>query len=297
MLGSIYALIALGYSMVYGVLRLINFAHGDVYMVGAFIGFYSGGWLHLQSQQGQTTVITTGGMFLLVVIAMAGSAALGVLIERVAYRPLRRAPRLTALITAIGVSMLLEYGGQMVFGATKKDYPWLAGTTASAQVNTASSGLSIDRVDLIILATAALLVVVLHLIVQRTRPGKAMRAVAFDREAASLMGINVDTIITLTFIIGSAFAGAAGVLVGMRNHYIEPLMGLTAGIKAFVAAVVGGIGSIPGAAVGGLVIGLSEEAIRAFYPQLTDAMVFGVLILILVLKPNGLFGDRIAGKV
>ncbi|MBI2842573.1 MAG: branched-chain amino acid ABC transporter permease [Armatimonadetes bacterium] len=299
MLGSIYALIALGYTMVYGVLRLINFAHGDVYMVGAFIGLYAWRYLGLPSEEGQAQVVSTAGLLLMMLIAMVGAAALGVLIERVAYRPLRRAPRLTALITAIGVSMLLEYGGQLVFGTTKQDYPWLAGTVPSSIGSAAggSSGISIDRVDVIILVIAVLLVVVLQIIVHGTRPGKAMRAVAFDREAASLMGINTDTIIALTFIVGSAFAGAAGVLVGVRNHYVEPLMGLTAGIKAFVAAVVGGIGSIPGAALGGLIMGLSEEAVRAFYPELADAVVFGVLILILVLRPCGLIGSQTAEKV
>lgn len=298
MLGSIYALIALGYTMVYGVLRFINFAHGDVYMVGAFIGLYAARMLSLPDSSGQTAVVTTAELFLMVLIAMVGAAALGLLIERVAYRPLRKAPRLTALITAIGISMLLEYGGQLVFGTTKQDYPWLAGEVPGAQTAAApSTGISIDKVDVIILVVAVLLLLVLHVVVHKTRPGKAMRAVAFDRETASLMGINPDTIIALTFIIGSAFAGAAGVLVGIRNHYVEPLMGLSAGIKAFVAAVVGGIGSIPGAALGGLVMGLSEEIVRAVYPELTDAVVFGVLILILVLRPSGILGKGTVEKV
>lgn len=299
MLGSIYALIALGYTMVYGVLRLINFAHGDVYMVGAFIGLYAARAMNLPQPSGEAMVISTGALLLMVLIAMIGAAALGVAIERIAYRPLRKAPRLTALITAIGVSMLLEYGGQLVFGTTKQNYPWLAGTvpTAAGMAAQSSTGVSIDRVDVIILAIAVFLVIVLQLIVHRTKPGKAMRAVSFDREAASLMGINTDTIIALTFIIGSAFAGAAGVLVGVRNHYVEPLMGLAAGIKAFVAAVVGGIGSIPGAALGGLMMGISEEAIRAYYPELTDAVVFGVLILVLVLRPSGLLGGSSTEKV
>ena len=297
MLGSIYALIALGYSMVYGVLRLINFAHGDVYMVGAFIGFYSSRWLRLTYTNGQVNEITPAGMLLIIAIAMLGAALLGVLIERIAYRPLRRAPRLAALITAIGVSMLLEYGGQIVFGTTKKDYPWLAGTAQLTGTVQSFGGISIDKVDVMILIVAAVLVTALHLFVQHTKPGRAMRAVSFDMETASLMGINPDSIISLTFIIGSAFAGAAGVLVGMRNHYVEPLMGLTAGIKAFVAAVVGGIGSIPGAALGGLAIGLCEEAVRAFYPQITDAMVFGLLILILLVKPTGILGGGTVEKV
>jgi len=292
MLGSIYALIALGYTMVYGVLRLINFAHGDVYMVGAYIGLYAAQYLHLQTGEG---VLTPPALLLILLIAMAGAAALGFLIERVAYRPLRRAPRLTALITAIGVSMLLEYGGQIVFTTTPRAYPQLAMAEKSRAL--VLRGVRIDWVDIIILIVAAVLLITLQIIVHRTRPGKAMRAVSFDREAASLMGINTDTIIALTFIIGSAFAGAAGVLVGMRSQSIEPLMGLMAGIKAFVAAVVGGIGSIPGAALGGLVMGVSEEAVHAVYPQLTDAVVFGILILILVLRPRGLLGGPAMEKV
>ena len=296
MLGSIYALIALGYTMVYGVLRLINFAHGDVYMMGAFIGLFTARLMHPSADPLSAIPVTGVQLFLIVLVAMIGSAALGVLIERVAYRPLRKAPRLTALITAIGISMLLEYGGQIWFGATPRPYPQLIGGAGQMAVNTAS-GITISKVDLIILAVALVLVLILQLIVYRTKPGKAMRAVSFDREAASLMGINTDTIIVLTFIIGSAFAGVAGVLVGMRNQSIEPLMGLTAGLKAFVAAVIGGIGSIQGAALGGLVMGLSEEMVRAVYPQLTDAVVFGLLILILVLRPTGLLGGATTEKV
>lgn len=295
MLGSIYALIALGYTMVYGVLRLINFAHGDVYMVGAFIGLYVARLMNPGANTVTALPVTGGQFFLMLVIAMAGSAALGVLIERVAYRPLRKAPRLTALITAIGISMLLEYGGQIVFGTTPQPYPQLAG--GAGQVAVSLGGVNISKIDITILLMAAFLVLLLQLIVYRTKPGKAMRAVAFDREAAGLMGVNTDRIIVLTFIIGSAFAGAAGVLVGMRNQSIEPLMGLAAGLKAFVAAVVGGIGSIQGAALGGLVMGLSEELVRAVYPQLSDAVVFGVLILILVLRPTGLIGGGTVEKV
>jgi branched-chain amino acid transport system permease protein len=296
MLGAIYALIALGYTMVYGVLRLINFAHGDVYMVGAFVGLYAARALHLTDETG-TVPVPAGALFLMILIAMIASAALGVTIERLAYKPLRRAPRLTALITAIGVSMFLEYGGQRLFGTTPQSYPQLASAAGQARADMQIiGGVSISRIDMIIFVVAAALVIILQLIVHRTRPGKAMRAVSYDREAASLMGINPDTIITMTFLIGSAFAGAAGVLVGMRTRQVEPLMGLMAGIKAFVAAVVGGIGSVPGAALGGLAMGISEEIVKAFYPGLTDAVVFGVLILILVLRPTGILGTGAVEK-
>ena len=296
MLGSIYALIALGYTMVYGVLRFINFAHGDIYMVGAFIGLYSAQGLHLIQSQGDSMVLSTSALLLILLISMIGSALLGFVIERVAYKPLRRAPRITALITAIGVSMLLEYGGQLVFGTTPRPYPTLAGA-AQGMTSSNTSGAVINRVDIVILTVAAALVILLQFIVYRTKVGRAMRALSFDRETASLMGINTDTIITLTFIIGSAFAGAAGVLVGVRNPQIDPLMGLSAGIKAFVAAVIGGIGSIPGAALGGLILGLSEEAVKAVYPPLAEVVVYGVLTLILVLRPSGLLGGTTMEKV
>jgi branched-chain amino acid transport system permease protein len=294
MLGSIYALIALGYTMVYGVLRLINFAHGDVFMVGAFVGLFTARALHPGSDQLSAIPVTGVEFLLMALVAMVGSAVLGLLIERIAYRPLRAAPRLTALITAIAVSMLLEYGGQIVLGTTPRTYPQFA---SSRDFSLGPTGISVPTIDLIILGVTIILVLILQFIVYRTKPGKAMRAVSHDREAASLMGINTDFIIVITFIIGSAFAGIAGVLVGMRNRTVEPMMGLTYGLKAFVAAVLGGIGSIRGAAIGGLVLGISEQIVRAIYPQLAEAVVFGLLILILVLKPTGLLGGGTVEKV
>ena len=290
-LGGIYALIALGYTMVYGVLRLINFAHGDVYMVGAFVGLYAAQWLHIADERYRMTI---GGMFCVILIAMIGCAALGVLIDRAAYRPLRNAPRLTALITAIGVSFLLENGGQLVFGAAPRRFPQLANADKPIMN---MGGVVVTGQDVIILAVCFILLVVLEFIVKRTKVGKAMRAVALDREAASLMGIDVNNIIALTFVIGSAFAGAAGVLVAMRDPSIDPLMGLIPGIWAFVAAVLGGIGSIPGAMLGGFLIGIAKVMVIGYWRStLADAIVFGLLILILVVRPTGLLGRGMVEK-
>jgi len=284
-LGSLYALIALGYTMVYGVLRLINFAHGDVYMVGAYIGFYAAHWLGLVQPGNEISLVRA---LEVMPIAMVGCVALGLLIERVAYRPLRRAPRLTALITAIGVSLFLEYGGQLLFGTDPKPFPRLPQESGLGQ---AVQGVVISKEDVLIVSVAVLLMIALQFIVYRTRAGKAMRAVSYDREAASLMGINVDKVIALTFVIGSAFAGAAGVLAGVKFHQLQPLMGLYAGLKAFVAAVLGGIGSVPGAMVGGLVMGIAEVMVVGYWESsLRDAIVFGILIAILVFRPTGIFG-------
>lgn len=290
-LGGIYALIALGYTMVYGVLRLINFAHGDVYMFGAFMGLYAAQWMRLVNDRYQV-----GGVAVLVILlaAMVSCAALGVLIERAAYRPLRNAPRLAALITAIGVSFLLENGGQLVFGTTPKLFPQFAG---SQKPVLDVEGVVISGQDVFILVVTIVLLASLEFIVKRTRVGKAMRAVSEDKETASLMGINVDNIISLTFALGSAFAGAAGVLVAMRDPNIDPLMGLLPGIWAFVAAVLGGIGSIPGAVLGGFVIGITKVMVIGYWRStLADAIVFGLLILILVARPTGLLGRGMVEK-
>lgn len=288
-LGSIYALIALGYTMVYGVLRLINFAHGDVYMLGAFAGFYMAKYLGFGSD------LSLAETAALLVFAMAVCALAGALIERVAYRPLRKAPRLTALITAIGISLLLEYGGQLVFGTDPKPFPQL-GNESCALIN--CRGAIVGKQEALTFAVAVILALVLRLIVYKTRAGKAMRAVAHDREAAGLMGINVDRIILLTFAIGSALAGAAGVLVAMQEPSITPMMGLLRGIKAFTAAVLGGIGSIEGAIVGGLAIGITEAMVSGYWTSTyRDAVVFGVLILMLLVKPSGLLGRGTVEKV
>jgi branched-chain amino acid transport system permease protein len=285
--GSIYALIALGYTMVYGVLKFINFAHGDVYMVGAFIAYY----LARMMSAGQHPSILAAGVIFL--SAMAGCAVLGVVIERLAYRPLRRMPRLTVLITAIGVSLLLENGGQLVFGADPKFFPqFIPGRSISI------GGVVTTNHQIIILAVSIVLMAGLHAFVMKTKTGIALRAVSFNREAASLMGIPTDRIISVTFAVGSALAAAAGVLVGLSNPKIDPLMGLLPGIKAFVAAVLGGIGNIPGAMVGGLILGVAEVFVSGYVSStLRDAIAFGILILILITRPTGLFGRGQVEKV
>jgi branched-chain amino acid transport system permease protein len=286
--GSIYALVALGYTMVYGVLRLINFAHGEVYMVGAMTGFYAA---HALGVADQPSVL---GLAATLLAAMATCAALGATIERVAYRPLRRAPRLAPLITAIGVSLLLQNAGQLVFGADPKFFPPLLASHEAWRVGS----LAVSNIQLTVLATALALMAGLELVVMRTRVGRAMRAVAQDADAAALMGVPVDRIIQLTFVLGSALAGAAGILVGLSNPKIDPLMGLMPGLKAFVAAVLGGIGSIPGAMLGGLLLGVVETLVAGYLSSTyRDAIAFVILIAILLYRPTGLFGSAQPEKV
>ncbi|HVP36822.1 MAG TPA: branched-chain amino acid ABC transporter permease [Terriglobales bacterium] len=286
--GSIYALIALGYTMVYGVLRLINFAHGDVYMVGAFAGFFAVKWLGLAQEP---TIFGAVAVFLL---AMGCCGILGFVIERGAYKPLRKAPRLTALITAIGVSLFLENAGQLIFGADPKFFPQII---AKKDV-ISSGGIILTNQQVIVLAVSLFLMASLQLFVMRTKTGKAMRAVSFNREAASLMGISVDRIISITFVLGSALAGAAAILVGLTNPKIEPLMGIMPGIKAFVAAVLGGIGNIPGAMLGGMIMGIAEVMVVGYLSSTyRDAIAFAILILILLFKPSGLLGGFTGEKV
>ena len=279
-LGSVYALLALGYTMVYGIIKLINFAHGDIYMIGAFMGYYLIGSLHLN-------------FYLALVVSMIGTAALGVIIEYLAYRPLRHSTRIAALITAIGVSFFLEYSMIFLVGANVKAFPQvLKNTTYSF------AGMSISSIQLTILVISILLMILLQVIVQKTKMGKAMRAVSVDPDAAQLMGINVNRTISFTFALGSALAGAAGVLIALYYNSLEPLMGMTPGIKAFVAAVLGGIGIIPGAALGGFVIGILETlAVVAGLQDFRDAVVYAVLILILLVRPAGLLGKNVKEKV
>ncbi|MCI1895171.1 MAG: branched-chain amino acid ABC transporter permease [Lactobacillus sp.] len=279
-LGSIYALLALGYTMVYGIIKLINFAHGDIYMIGAFWGYYVINQYHVDF-----------GVAL--VSAMAVSAILGMVIEYLAYRPLRHSPRITALITAIGVSYFLENGMSFLFGANTWNFPQVIG-----QARYTFFGVTITNIQLLIVAVALVLMVGLQLIVQHTRMGTAMRAVAVDQEAAELVGIDPNHIISFTFGLGSALAGAAGVLIGLYYNSIDPLMGMVPGIKAFVAAVVGGIGSIPGAAIGGFLIGLLETFVQAIgLSAYKDAAVYIVLIIILIVLPAGLLGKNVKEKV
>ncbi|MBP2623359.1 branched-chain amino acid ABC transporter permease [Streptococcus oricebi] len=279
-LGSVYALLALGYTMVYGIIKLINFAHGDIYMMGAFMGYYLIGSLHVN-------------FYLALIISMIGTAVLGVLIEFLAYRPLRNSTRIAALITAIGVSFFLEYGMVVLVGANVKPFPQVLKT-----VRFNLGAFTITSVQLTILAVSLILMVLLQLIVQKTKMGKAMRAVSVDSDAAQLMGINVNQTISFTFALGSALAGAAGVLIALYYNSLEPLMGMTPGIKSFVAAVIGGIGIIPGAALGGFVIGILETFATVInLSEYRDAIVYGILILILLVRPSGILGKNVKEKV
>ena len=291
--GSIYALIALGYTMVYGVLRLINFAHGDVYMLGAFIGLFvsrATGALAASDNDLPVPIWATVAVF---VGAMLGSALIGMLIERFAYRPLRSAPRLTALITAIGVSLLIEYGAQLGFSPDPQGFPTLI--PEKNLINT--SGFTLSWIQIFIVGSALVLMLALQILVNKTRVGRAMRAVSLDRAAASLMGIPTDKIIAFTFALGSALA-AAGVLNSIYQPSIDPLMGINVGLRAFVAAVLGGIGNIPGAVLGGLLMGFAETATVAVgLSQYRDAVAFGILILVLIVRPAGLLGRAVAEKV
>jgi branched-chain amino acid transport system permease protein len=278
-LGSIYALIALGYTMVYGVLRLINFAHGDVYMVGAYVGYYLSRRL-----AGKEPSITSA--LLVMLGSMVACALLGMLIERLAYRPVRREARLTLLITAIGVSLFIENLAQLVFGPDPKFFPSLA-----PRASFVIAGVRLTSEQVTVIAVSVLLMLLMRFFILKTRTGKAMRAVSFSLDAARLMGISTDRIIAITFALGSALAAAAGVLIGMQIPKIDPLMGIPYGLKAFVAAVLGGIGSIPGAVLGGLLIGMSEVMVVGYLSaSYRDAIAFGILILVLLLRPQGLLG-------
>ena len=279
-LGSVYALLALGYTMVYGIIKLINFAHGDIYMMGAFMGYFLINSLHLN-------------FFLALILAMIGTAALGVLVEFLAYRPLRNSTRIAALITAIGVSFFLEYVMVYFVGANTRSFPQVIET-----VRYSFGPISLTNIQLMILAVSLILMVLLQVIVQKTKMGKAMRAVSVNSDAAQLMGINVNRTISFTFALGSALAGAAGVFIALYYNSLEPLMGMTPGLKSFVAAVLGGIGIIPGAALGGFVIGLLETFATAFgMSDFRDAIVYGILILILLVRPAGILGKNVKEKV
>lgn len=279
-LGSIYALIALGYTMVYGIIRLINFAHGDIYMLGAYIGFISITYFKLS-------------FFPALIVAMVLSAIIGVLIERIAYKPLRNATRIAALITAIGVSFFLQYSTMNLMGTGVKTYPEVLPNRVFY-----IGDLQISLQQIAIFSISIILMIVLQFVVKKTKVGKAMRAVSTDADAARLMGIDVNRIISYTFAIGSALAGAAGILVGVYYNTINPLMGMVPGLKAFIAAVFGGIGIIPGAMFGGFFIGVVETLVSGYGSSLyKDAVVYGILILILIIKPSGLLGKNKREKV
>jgi branched-chain amino acid transport system permease protein len=285
-LGSIYALIALGYTMVYGVLRLINFAHGDVYMLGAYTGYYLSRKLKGDEPSlGRALVVMLGAMLMCAIV--------GIIIERFAYRPVRRASRLTLLITAIGVSLFIENGAQLVFGPDPKFFPSLA-----PRADFLVGGVRLTSEQLTVIAVSFLLMVLLQFFILKTRTGKAMRAVSFNLDTAKLMGISTDRIIAITFALGSALAAAAGVLIGMQIPKIDPLMGILYGLKAFVAAVLGGIGNVPGAVIGGLLIGTSEVMVVGYLSStFRDAIAFGILILVLLLRPQGILGRAQKEKV
>ena len=293
-LGSLYALIALGYSIVYGILKLLNFAHGDVYMIGAFVGWYT---LHALGGPLNPTISGAAVLFVMFIVSMLGCGVLGVAIERFAYRPLRNAPRIAPLISALGVSIFLQNSALLIFGASFRDYD----TFDLIGVKTFSVGqLFFSVTQLLTVVLAVLLMVALTIFVARSRLGKAMRSTSYDREAASMMGIDVDRVIAVTFFIGSALAGAAGVMFGLVFGQIYHYMGFIAGLKGFTAAVLGGIGSIPGAMVGGLIVGLAESYATGYLPQgstFQNLYVFALLIAVILIRPSGLFGTAAIQKV
>lgn len=283
-LGSIYALIALGYTMVYGIVKLINFAHGDVMMVGAYTGYF--------------VLLALGanvpGMAAAFIAAMVVCGVLNVIIELFAYRPLRDAPRLNSLITAIAVELILQNGMRVIpfIGADPRQYP-----TMKIQ-NFTFGPLSISNIQLVVIVLSAVLMVVLNYIVNHTKTGKAMQAVSFDMQAASLMGISVNKTISFTFALGAVLAGAGGILYATAYPQIDPMLGYMPGLKAFIAAVLGGIGSIPGAMLGGIVLGVAETLTKGFLiSQFADAISFAILIIILLVKPTGIFGEKMSVKV
>ena len=302
-LGSLYALIALGYTMVYGILKLLNFAHGDIYMVGAFLGF---GVLTALGGPLAPSLALVPLILLMFAGGMLGAGTLGVVVERFAYRPLRNAPRIAPLISALGVSFFLANSALLLTQGQRYNY---AAYQLGGDPNTGLPGPLVDPaftilgrpitvVQLLVVTTSLALMVALTLVVSRTRFGKAMRATAFDREAANMMGIDTDRVIAFTFFIASVLAGAAGVMFGLYIGETYYFMGFLAGLKAFTAAVVGGIGSIPGAMVGGLLIGVTESYAAGYVGgQWSDIVVFGILILFMLVRPNGLFGSKAIQKV
>jgi branched-chain amino acid transport system permease protein len=291
--GSLYALIALGYTMVYGVLKLLNFAHGDVYMIGAFIGYFVIQWFGGSAGLSIPVPLLLLIMFLL---AGVGCGLLGVAIERFAYRPLRDAPRIAPLITALGVSFFLENSVLLLFGAQTRIYNTSDFISFGTGIHVGA--LDIDIVRILVIGLSVILMFALRVLVQRTTLGKSMRAVATDREAAEMLGIDVDRTIAMTFFLGSALAGAAGVMAGLVFNQVFNLLGFTAGLKAFTAAVIGGIGSIAGAMLGGILIGLAESFTTGYISSTyQNLIVFGILIVVMLVRPAGLLGRAPLQKV
>ncbi len=291
-MGSIYALIALGYTMVYGIVKLINFAHGDIMMVGSYALFWFMNTTLLQAFVQQNPVLALVFAVLFSVIFCVG---LGVLMDKVAYTPLRSAPRISALITAIGISMALQIAAQLIFGSSQLPFPQVI---PKIKLEFLTIGRKpVFLLEVLTLAVSLALMVLLQLFVKNTRTGKAMRAVSEDRAAAQLMGVNVNSTITITFAIGCALAAVGAIFYAQKVVYIKPLLGSLPGLKAFVAAVLGGIGSIPGAVLGGFIIGVAETFMKYYAGDYVDALVFGILILVLLFKPAGLLGKNTREKV
>ena len=281
-LGSIYAIIALGYTMVYGIARMLNFAHGDIIMIGGYVAFLAFTSLNLSTE-------------LSIILSIVVCAILGMTIEKLAYKPLRKATSLSVLITAIGVSYFLQNSAQLFFGAENKMFPNML---PKGSISLFNGNLSISYLTIITIATCIVVMICLTLFVQKTKTGKAMRACSEDKGAASLMGININKTISLTFAIGSGLAAIASILLCVTYPSLSPSLGSMPGIKAFTAAVFGGIGSIPGAFIGGLLLGIIENLTKAYIStQLSDAIVFGVLIVVLLIKPTGLLGKSRREKV
>jgi branched-chain amino acid transport system permease protein len=296
--GCLYALIALGYTLVYGILRMINFAHGEVFMAGAFTGYFVAQPLYDNGLMASQPILA---LLIVSVVAMGTSIIVAYLLERICYRPLRNAPRLVPLITAIGASLFLQYTFAGFYGTGVKTYPNVPSLEGEWEI----AGIGVLKTQVVVIVAATVLMTLLYLFVQYTKIGKAMRAVSEDKETAALMGINVDQTIVRTFVIGAALAGAAGVLYALLNKQVQFYMGFQPGLKAFTSAVLGGIGNIPGAMVGGIFLGLFESVgpslflegwqIPAPY-QLKDAIAFTMLVLILIFRPTGILGERLAKK-
>ena len=291
--GALYALVALGFSMVYGVLKLLNFAHGDLYMVGAYIGFFVIQWFGGPTALTIPVPLLVLIMFVLAALVVGG---LGVVIERFAYRPLRDAPRIAPLITAIGISFFLENSALLLFGAQYREYNTPDFISISSGIKIGS--VTIDSVQIMVVVLGLALMVGLRQLIQRTRLGKQMRAVATDREAAEMMGINVNLTIAATFFLGSALAGVAGVMAGLLFNQVSNTIGFIAGLKAFTAAVVGGIGSLYGAMLGGLLIGIAESFVTGYISsRYSNLLVFALLIIVMLVRPTGLLGRPQLQKV
>jgi branched-chain amino acid transport system permease protein len=308
--GGTYALIALGYTMVFGILQLINFAHGEVYMLGAFAGYYTSKFIianqlnekiNLAFNGAADQASTSSAIFTaicIIVIAMVICALIGFMVERLAYRPLRGSPRINLLITAVGVSLFFQYTGQLVFGSDPKPFPDLFENLEPWTIGPEDNLLYIEPLKVFVFATAIILMLVLRHVIFQTRLGRGMRAVSFNHDLASLMGIPTDRIISATFMMGSALAGAAGVMVAMTYPKVEPLMGSMPGLKAFCAAVLGGIGNVTGAVLGSFILGLAEALLSGYgTPTYKDALAFAILILILLFKPSGILGVHRTEKV